>query len=48
MVILLGIPPFIFYILKKPSWDQRTKEKKEENVEKGKETLEKEIKKLRI
>ena len=25
VVILLGIPPFIFYILKKPSWDQRTK-----------------------
>ena len=30
VVFLLGIPPFIFYMFKKPSWDMRTAQEKEE------------------
>ena len=30
VVFLLGIPPFIFYAFKKPSWDMRTAQEKEE------------------
>ena len=29
VVFLLGIPPFIFYALKKPSWDMRSSQEKE-------------------
>ena len=29
---ILGIPPFIFYALKKPSWDMRTAQEKEEKT----------------
>jgi amino acid transporter len=32
VVIVLGVPPLIFYALKKPTWDQRTDEEKAEDA----------------